>query len=125
MDTIDYEDLKTQRFVMTSTGFFPAYYIFVRDQMMTHGGFDPIIARFVDTPHDLIASIENNDEVAVCDMYLRDTNLDAIKCFDLKSTKSGLDAVWLRDNKSPYIKLYVDLVKKYIEEYYPDTVYRD
>jgi len=121
-ESITYEDLKTQRFVMNSLDTFPTHYKFVREQTMKYAGFEPKVARWVTTPHDTIPSLEGNDEVAVCDMFLRDIENDFVCCFELPDTYSGLDAVWKKDNKNPYIRHYIDLAKKYLEEDFPGTV---
>jgi len=121
-ESISYEDLRSQRFVMNSIKVFPAYYEFVRAQTMKYGGFEPIIARFAQNPNDLIANLEFDDEVVVCDMYLRDVDSDFLKCFELPDTKSGLDAIWRKDNYSPYIQRYLEHTRKYLAELYPEAV---
>ena len=123
-ESITYEDLRSQSFVMNPVNSFPAYHRFVREQMLKHGGFEPKVARYAPNPHNLIANIEYDDEVVVCDMYLRDVDSDVIKCFELPDTYSGLDAVWRKDNKNPYIRRYIELSRQCIEVTYPGTVCR-
>jgi len=123
-DVIAYDDLRSQRFVMNSVISFPLYSRLVREMILEHGGFEPEIARYASTPHNLIASIENDDEVVICDMYIRGVDSELIKCFELPDTKSGLDAIWRKDNKNPYIRRYLDLSRQLIAEQYPGTVCR-
>jgi len=121
-EAITYEDLRTQRFVMNPLSTFPTYYHFVREQTLKHGGFEPEVARFAPDPHNLIANLQYDDEVVVCDMYLKDVGSDFIKSFELPDTKSGLDAIWRKDNKNPFIRPYLELSRKFLEEMYPGTV---
>ena len=121
-DTITYDDLRSQRFVMNPLNSFPTYYHFVREQTLIHGDFEPEVARFAPNPHSLIANLEYDDEVAICDMYLRDVDSDLVKCFELPDTKSGLDAIWRKDNKNPFIRPYLEITRTFLEEAYPGTV---
>jgi len=121
-DRITYEDLRTQRFVMNPPTVMPMHYRFINEQTRKHGGFEPLVARFSKTPHDLIGSLEQDDEVVVCDMYLRDIDSEFIRCFELPGTFSGLDAVRRKDNKNPDIPRFLELAKQCLAEAMPDNI---
>jgi len=121
-DTITYEDLRTQRFIILSRKVFPTHYTFIREQTMKHAGFEPIVARYSNSIHNMIPDLCNNDEVVICDMYLRDVFSANIKQFELPSTLSGLNAIWRKNNKNPLIIPYIKLVRKHLKEMYPEYV---
>lgn len=118
-DAITYEDLRNQRFVVNSPKAMPSHYNFIRENTLKHGGFVPDVVRYASTTHDLIGNLKNDDEVVVCDMFLRDIDSDFIRVFELPDTYSGLDAVWRGDNENPYILRYIELAKQYLTTNYP------
>ncbi|MDR1027849.1 MAG: LysR family transcriptional regulator [Clostridiales Family XIII bacterium] len=122
-ERITYEDLRSQRFVMNPPKIMPMYYRFVREQTMLHGGYEPTVARFSPNPHSLIANIKYDDEVAFCDMYHRDADSDFIRCFELPATKSGLDAIWRKDNRNPHIERYLELTREQLRQTYPGALH--
>ncbi|MDR1571523.1 MAG: LysR family transcriptional regulator [Clostridiales Family XIII bacterium] len=115
-ESITYEDLRTQKFVVNSPLAMPMHYVFIRENTLRHG-FEPKIARYSKSTSGLISCLENDDEVVVCDMFLRDVDSEFLKVFELPDTFSGLDAVWLADNGNPYIRPYIDLLKVLLEQY--------
>jgi DNA-binding transcriptional LysR family regulator len=123
-EDIRYEDLRTQHFVVNSPKVMPIHYKFICQQMAKHG-FEPTVARYSNDPNDLIGCLEHDDEVVVCDMYLRDSDSEHIKCFPLPDTFSGLDAVWLKNNANPHIHVYLDLLRDELEKTYPGSVCHD
>lgn len=110
-DAITYEDLREQKFVVNSPKAMPSHYEFIRKNTLRHG-FEPQVARYTATTHDLIGSLKNSDEVVVCDVFLRDINTDYLKIFELPDTESGLLAIWMRDNPNPYIERYIEIAKE-------------
>jgi DNA-binding transcriptional LysR family regulator len=117
-ESITYEDLREQRFLIQSPSIMPSHIRFVREHVRKQGGFDPIIARFIDNTHGMIGSLDSDDEVAVCDMFLRDTDSPHIKCFKLPDTYSGLDAVWRKDNLNPYLSEFIAILQKELAKEY-------
>jgi hypothetical protein len=114
-ESITYEDLREQRFIVNSRKIMPMHYDYICEITRENGGFEPIVARFTKNPHGLIGNLEHDDEVVVCDQYIRDINNDFIKCFDLPGTMSGLDAVWRKANANPYISAFIQLTKEQIQ----------
>jgi DNA-binding transcriptional LysR family regulator len=117
--SITYADLRAQRFLVQSPSVTPAHLRFVREHTRKQGGFDPIIARFIDNASGMIGSLDSDDEVAVCDMFLRDTDNPHIRCFELPDTYSGLDAIRRRDNRNPYLSEFIAILREELAKEYP------
>lgn len=119
-EAITYEDLKSQKFVINSPKAMATHYDFIRENTLKHG-FEPNVSRFTPTTHDLIGSLKHDDEVVVCDVFLRDIDSNDLKVFELPDTYSGMMAVWRRDNPNPFISRYVQLAKENFE-HHPPTI---
>lgn len=117
-ESITYEDLQDQKFIITSQGTAPHYYDYVRKICGEHG-FQPKVARYAPNSNVLIGSLKNNDEVVVCDVFLRDIDSPLVKLFPLPKTHSGLIAVWKKDNPNPYIQPYINNLKRNFIEHQP------
>lgn len=113
-DRITYEDLKDQKFIMLSPIETPIYQEFVR-RICRQNGFDPIISRYAPNANSLISSLQDNNDVLICDKFLRNIDNPVIKCFELPNTYSGLIAVWKKENINPYIDHYIELLKQYYD----------
>lgn len=114
-DSITYDDLRDQQFIINSPLVMPSHYEFISKNTKKHG-FEPNISRFTQTTHDLIGCMEKNNEVVVCDAFLRDIDSAHIKVFELPDTYSGLMAVWRKDNKNPYIQRFSNIVEEYFKQ---------
>jgi len=123
-ESVGYEDLRTQRFVVDSPDVMPMCYQSVFQDTEKYG-YKPAIARFAPDPSDLIGCLEHDDEVVICDRYHRNSDSEHIKCFQIPDTVCGLDAVWLGNNENPYILCYLDLLRKELEATYPGMSCRD
>lgn len=123
-NAITYKDLRTQHFVAVSPGAMPYHYNYIRKICREHGGFRPKVTRYATHPQALVASLKNDNEVVVCDLFLRDVDSPMIKAFPLPDTNSGLVAVWRKDNVNPYIRPYLNKLKNNFIKHYP-AVYTD
>ncbi len=110
--TISYQDLQNQRFVMLSPVETPIYKKYVQD-ICNARGFDPTIARYAPDANSLVHSLQEDNEVLVCDRYLRNIENPVIKCFPLPDTYSGLIAVWKKENRSFALDEYLRLLQEY------------
>lgn len=117
-DGITYQDLKNQKFIITSQGASPYYYDYVR-KICGEQGFKPKVARYASNANVLISSLKNDDEVVVCDTFLRDIDSPLVKLFPLPETHSGLIAVWKKGNPNPYIQPYIKNLKRNFIEHQP------
>ncbi|MCL2492746.1 MAG: LysR family transcriptional regulator [Clostridiales bacterium] len=117
-DSVGYEDLRTQHFVVDSPNVMPMCYKSICQDTEKHG-YEPIIARYALDPSDLIGCLEHDNEVVICDRYLRNSDSEHIKCFPISDTVCGLDAVWLENNVNPYIVCYLYLLREELENTYP------
>lgn len=117
-ESISYEDLHGQGFIVNLPGVMPSHLEYIRSYCQKHG-FEPRIARYAPNAHALIGSLQNDDEVVVCDVMLRDIESPMVKFYELPDTPSGLLAVWRRDNKNKLIRPYIDLLKLCLEENHP------
>lgn len=109
---IRYEDLRDQKFVILSPIETPVYQEYVRGICNRHG-FEPKVSRYVSNANSLISNIEDDNDVLVCDRFLRNIDSPVIKSFELPETYSGLIAVWKKENTNPYILDFVTLLKQY------------
>jgi DNA-binding transcriptional LysR family regulator len=107
LDSITFEDLSDQSFLLVSPSESPAYEGYVLHLCRSHG-FEPKISRYINNSHGLFSSMQNDDEVIICDRYFRDFANPMVKCFDLPDTLSGMIAVWKKGNHNPYIKSFVE-----------------
>ncbi|MDO4572543.1 MAG: LysR family transcriptional regulator [Clostridia bacterium] len=115
-EAIRFEDLKNQRFVMTAPDESPAYGKYLASLFKRHGGYTPALARYVPHATNLIAGILHDDEVVVCDMFLRDVNNATHKRFSLPGVYSGLVAVYLKDNPNPNIAPFLASLRRYFAD---------
>ncbi|MBF7097252.1 LysR family transcriptional regulator [Alkalibacter mobilis] len=113
-DKIIYEDLKDQKFVMLPMDI-SIYHQYINKLCQEHG-FIPKVARYAPNPNSLISNLLGDDEIVVCDKYLRDIDNPIIKCFELPNTYSGLIVVWKTGKETEYIREFITLFKKYFEE---------
>lgn len=117
-DCITYEDLISQKFVILSPIETPIYQKFVQG-ICRKNGFDPIISRYAPNANSLVSGLQDDNDVLVCDKFLRNIDNPVIKCFELPDTYSGLIAVWKKGSKNPYVNHYVDRLKKYFDNERP------
>ncbi len=113
-ETVSVEDLKDQNFLMMSPLTAPFYYRLVRDLCLAHG-FEPRISRYTNHPNSAIIDLRDED-ILICDRFLRHIDNPMIKCYELADTTSGLIAVWRRHDNNPLIRSFVDNLKHYYSE---------
>lgn len=118
-NAITYKDLRTQHFIAVSPGSMPYHYNYIRKICREHGGFRPKVTRYATHPQALVASLKNNNEIVVCDLFLRDIDSPMVKTFPLPNTHSGMIAVWKKDNPNPYIRPYIENLKNNFIKHYP------
>ncbi len=111
-DRITFEDLKNQKFVILSPIEAPAYQKYVHTICQQHG-FEPKISRYAPNANSLISSIVDDDDVLICDRFLRNIDSPLIKSYELPDTCSGLIAVWKKENNKESVREFVDLLKNY------------
>ncbi len=112
-DAIRFDDLRGQRFIMNSPEESPAYCRFVNQMCEAYGGFTPMVARYVSHANNLVASIRKDNEVVVCDMFLRDVENPMVRRYPLPEVKSGLIAVWQRNNPNPNIRPFLLALRRH------------
>lgn len=110
-ESISYEDLRDQNFIVNSIQTFPAHYDFIRRVCKLHG-FEPSVSRYVESVHSLVWYLRKDNEVVICDRFLRDIENPNIKQFELPNTQSGLLAVWRRGDNNSLIDEYIDTIKQ-------------
>lgn len=104
--------------MLISPAKFPAYQQYF-NQLCAEHGVEPTVARYAPDAHALVGCIQKNDEVLLCDVFLRDIESPNIKLFELPDLPSGLMAVWKQDNPNPYILPYLELLKANFKIHYP------
>lgn len=115
-ESITYEDLKDQYFIINSPTAMRSHYEFIRSHTLKHG-YEPKVARYTLSPHDLIGCLNNDNEVAIGDVFLREIDSNKLKVFELPDTYSGMMAVWKKDNENSFIPIYVDAVEAFYAEH--------
>lgn len=118
-ESITYKDLRNQQFIVIAPGSMSFQYDYVRKICRDHGGFRPKVVRYAPHPHALIGSLQNDNEVVICDLFLRDIDSPLVKTFPLPDTHSGMIAIWQKDNPNPYIRPYIENLKNNFIKHYP------
>jgi DNA-binding transcriptional LysR family regulator len=111
---ITYDDLKNQSFVVIDENESPDYVNYLRN-ICRENGFEPKIGKRVSNAHGLISGIQEDNEVVVCDEFLRGFNNSLLKAFELPDTYSGACGVWLKGSRNPYIKSFLDTLRQFYD----------
>lgn len=113
--TITWNDLRTQRFITISDPVLAYQLEMTRDLCEKHG-FVPEYGSKSQNAHGLSSALQHNDEVLVCDRFLRGIESPLIKRFELPEESSALCAVYVQENKNPYIEPFVNLLTEFFAE---------
>lgn len=113
--TLAWDDLRTQRFIAISD---PAmtYQSELTSSLCQRHGFVPIFGSASQNAHGLSSALQQNDEVLICDRFLRGIDSPLFKHYELPEESSALCAVSLQENHNPYIKPFVELLRKFYAE---------
>ncbi len=111
-ESITFDDLRDQKFVMLSPIETPLYQNYVQDLCLAHG-FIPEVSRYALNANSLVSCLEDNDDVLICDQFLRNAVSPYLKTFELPNVTSGLVAVWKKDSSNPFIHDFVSQLKQY------------
>jgi len=111
-NSILYEDLADQHFISIDDNENPRHAAFIRQQCRQHG-FEPTIDRRSANAHGLTAMLQHNDEVLICDQFLRGYDNPLFKSYCLPDTFSGLCAVYSDNNKNPLLDLFLEIISSY------------
>ncbi len=109
-ENLSLKELHNQKFVILSPIDAPVYHRYVQ-ALCRAQGFEPQISRYAPDANSLISCIENDDDVLICDRFLRNLENPLIKTFAIPETYSGLIAVWKKSNRKPYLEDFVELLK--------------
>ncbi len=113
-DQISVEDLRDQKFLMMSPLTAPFYYRIVSNLCLEHG-FEPKLSRYANHPNSAIIDLRDED-VLICDRFLRHIDSPMIKCYELANATSGLIAVWRKHDSNPLIRSFVVNLKRQYQE---------
>mgnify|MGYP002624813801 CR=1 FL=1 len=117
--TIDLPELQYMEFIFNSPRSFPSYCKYYSHLCYEHG-FGPRINKYVNSPHSLIWSIQNDNEVVLCDMFIRDIESTQIAKLEVNRQYSSLIAIWKKSNENPLIEMYVKMLKEEFQTYPPE-----
>ena len=112
LDHITYDNLRNQRFITISDSENPKHAAYIRRICNAHG-FEPTFAGRSVNAHGLTSMLQHDDEVLICDRFLRGLDSPLFKLFELPGTYSGLYTVHLRDNSNPYIQPFIKTMQNY------------
>ncbi len=111
-DHITFDDLRDQEFITIADRETPKHADLIRRICAAHG-FEPRFGPRAGNAHGLTSMLQNDDQVLVCDRFLRGLDSPMFKVFELPDTYSGLYAVSKRESKSPYIFPFLKLLRSY------------
>lgn len=114
-DTITYEDLAGQHFVSIDDRENPRHAQFIRHVCGLHG-IEPVIDRRTHNAHGLTSVLQHDDEVLICDQFLRGYDNPMFKLYKLPDTLSGLCAVYSKTCKNPCIQPYLQLLRSFYND---------
>lgn len=112
---ITWDDLQTQKFLAISHPAMTYQEKLVRVLCDKHG-FVPAFGSESQNAHGLSSALQRDDEVLICDRFLRGIESPLIKRFELPGETSALCAVSTEENKNPYIQPFVELLRKFYAE---------
>lgn len=107
-ETLCMEDLRGQHFVVLSSAEAPAYYRMIKTVCKEYGGFEPAVVRHAENAHNLVLSLQKNNEVVIGDKYLRGIDDPRVRAFPLHDTNSGTAVIWLKSSRKKYVS---DLIR--------------
>ena len=108
---ITFEDLKNLKFITIDSSETPDHENFIRRKCRDHG-FEPEFGRRASNALGLPSSLQANDEVLICDKYLRGYNNPLFKIFELPDTYSNFYVVWLNGSQNPHIRLFINKLRE-------------
>ncbi len=111
-DHISYDDLRDQRFITIAESTTPHHADYIRSICHTHG-FDPVFSGISSNAHGLTSMLQRDNEVLICDAYLRGLDNPMFMLHPLPDTWSGLFAVYPRENCNPYIDAFIKIFQQY------------
>lgn len=111
-DHIDWTDLRDQKFITIADSEFWHQRESVRKYCALHG-FEPKFSTQSLTPHGLTSALRQDDEVFLCDRFLRGLDAPHLKVLELPSPVHKMCAIYLKANKNPYIKPFVEMLRSY------------
>lgn len=111
-DSISYADLEQQKFISIDDSETPRHANLTRQLCRAHG-FEPQIGRRSPNAHGLTSTLQDDNEVLICDRFLRGTDNPMFKVFELPEPFSGLCAVYSKENKNPYIQPYIKVLRAF------------
>jgi len=111
-DSITFDDLRDQRFVTISDASTPRHADYIRTLCSSHG-FEPVFSGRSSNAHGLTSMLQRDDEVLICDQFLRGLDNPMFTLFELPDTYSGLYAIHLRGSSNPYLSPFIQVLKSY------------
>ena len=110
-----WEDLHNQRFLAMSDPAMSYQAELVYGLCCRHE-FEPVFGSKSQNAHGLTSALQHDDEVLICDRFLRGIDSPLIKRFELPGETSALCAVCVKANQNPYISPFVDLLRDFFAE---------
>ena len=114
-EEITWDDLSTQRFLAISHPDMTYQEQLVRALCGKHG-FVPTFGSESQNAHGLSSALQHDDEVLICDRFLRGIESPLIRRFELEGEASALCAVFVQGNRNPYLEPFVELLRNFYAE---------
>lgn len=114
-ERITFEDLREQQFISIADSGTPKHAAFIRRICNAHG-FEPRLGGRSANAHGLTSMLQADNQVLVCDQFLRGLDSPMFKIFELPDTYSGLYTAYLKDSKNPYTLSFIKLLRSYYNQ---------
>lgn len=111
-ESITFQDLVAQRFVTISDSATPGHAAYVRNLCLSHG-FEPVFSGRSSNAHGLTSMLQHDNDVLICDRYLRGLDNPMFKLYELPDTYSELYAVRLERNRNSYLGHFLKVLRDY------------
>ncbi len=98
-ESITYQDLVGQKIISINKSVLPKHSQYLCQLFHDNTGYEPDSFRYISSANATISSLQNDDEIAICDCFLRDFDNPLIKSFELPGTTSALCAIWKGHNR--------------------------
>jgi len=110
--SITWEDLHSQRFITISNPGAP-YHVEAIKLLGKKHGFIVNFGSSSTNAHGLTSALQENNEVLICEQFLRGIDSPLFKLFELPEETASLCTIFLAENKNPYIQPFIEILRQF------------
>lgn len=108
-------NLQGQHFISIADSENPRHANFIRNNCRQHG-FEPNIDRRSPNAHGLTTMLQHDDEVLICDRFLRGHDNPLFKLYQLPGTLSALCVVYPKNSGNPFLQPYIQVLRSFYND---------